>query len=131
VKEFFPNVFFSNDTGTTILQRPGDPGSRTVNTADAGLLSNIGTAADGLDYTYDTDTDDDDWYAFNAVGLFIDLPANEPDAEIARKRDRLKRNLPLFLPVNVRGVVILRAPAVVEPPVQDQFDFRIPIVEGG
>jgi phage tail-like protein len=131
VKEFCPNVFFSNDVGTSILQRPGDRGSRTVNTADAGLLSRIGGPDDDLDYSYDTGTTDADWYAYNAVGLFIEPPPDEPDSQIAVKRDRLKRNLPLFLPVNIRGVVILRAPAVVEPPIDDQFDFRAPIVEGG
>ena len=65
------------------------------------------------------------------VGLFIEPPSDEPASDIARKRERLRRNLPIFMPVNVRGVVILRAPTLVEPPVDDQFDFRGPIIEGG
>jgi phage tail-like protein len=127
VKEFYPNVFFSNDLG--LLERPDDRGSRTVDTSDAALLANIGTPDDRLDYTYDTGTTDDDWYAYNVVGLFLFPPPDASAADIARRRDRLKRNLSLFLPVNVRGVVVVQAPRIVEEPQAERFDFRDAITE--
>lgn len=121
VKEFFPNVLFSNDMG--LLDRPDDHGSRTVDTADAALLANIGTPDDKIDYTYDTGTSDQDWYAYNVVGLFVFPPDDEPANTIARKRDKLKRNLSLLMPVNIRGVVILQAPKVTQAPVSEQLDL--------
>jgi phage tail-like protein len=127
VKEFYPNVFFSNDMG--LLDRPDDVGSRTVDTSNAEMLANIGTPDDRLDYTYDTGTTDLDWYAYNVVGLFVYPEDGESAADIARKRDRLKRNLSIFLPVNIRGVVIVQAPRIVEPPTGDQFDFREAVTE--
>jgi hypothetical protein len=127
VKEFYPNVFFSNDMG--LLDRPDDFGSRTVDTSNAELLANISTPDDRLDYTYDTGTTDLDWYAYNVVGLFVYPDEDQSAADVARKRDRLKRNLSIFLPVNIRGVVIVQAPRIVEPPTGDQFDFREAVTE--
>ncbi|MBI4670722.1 MAG: hypothetical protein HY741_03510 [Chloroflexi bacterium] len=121
VKEFFPNVFFSNDMG--LLERPDDHGSRTVNTADAELLANIGTPDDKVDYTYDTGTSDQDWYAYNVVGLFVFPPDAEPANAIARKREKLKRNLSRFMPVNIRGVVILQAPKITEAPSSEELNL--------
>ncbi|MCC7164273.1 MAG: hypothetical protein IT331_17390 [Anaerolineae bacterium] len=121
VKEFFPNVFFSNDMG--MLERPDDVGSRTVDTSNEELLANIGTPDDHVDYTYDTGTTDLDWYAYNVVGLYVYPNENEPAPDIARKRDKLKRNLSLFMPVNIRGVVILQAPKLVEAKVVEEFEF--------
>jgi len=105
IKEFSRNVFFTNH-----LPDPNDPrdnGSRTVDTDDPDLLAAIGTFDDHVDYTYDTGTTDRDWYAYNVEGIFVRPNADETASAVMRKKDRLSTNFSLFLPFNVRGVVIL------------------------
>ncbi len=112
IKEFYRNVFFTNNTGDPEV--PGDQGSRTVDTSNAALLANMGKFADTASYTYDTGTADSDWYAYNVVGIFIAPPDSDTVAAISRKRGKLVNNLALFLPVNIRGVVILQLPATAD-----------------
>lgn len=107
VHEFHRNVFLTNHLGNP--DDPADRGSRTVDTADADLLAGMGRFGDEVDYSYDSGRGDDDWYAFNAVGIFVVPPAGESAVEVARKKARLARNFPLFLPANVRGVVVIEA----------------------
>jgi phage tail-like protein len=104
IKEFYRNVFISNDLGNP--DDPTDHGSLTVDTTDSELLANIHTFDDNLDYTYDTGTTDDDWYALNAVGFFVRPDEDEVMTTVLDKKTNLVRNLPLFMPVNIRGVVI-------------------------
>jgi phage tail-like protein len=105
IKEFHRNVFFSNDLGNP--DDESDHGSRTVDTSDPNLLANIGTVDDDLDYTYDTGETNDDWYAYKVVGIFVRPTEDETVATVTRKLANLKNNLSLFLPVNMRGVVVL------------------------
>jgi len=111
IKEFGRNVFFSNDLGNP--DDPTDKGSRTVDTADAALVSKIHTLDDDVDYTYDTGTDNDAWYAYNTVGIFLQPAVDATAADVARQSARLLANVSIFLPVNVRGVVIPDLPTSV------------------
>jgi phage tail-like protein len=105
IKEFYRNVFFTNYLGNP--DDPTDRGSRTVNTADPTLMSSIGQFEDDLDYTYDTGTTDQDFYAYNVVGIYVQPRRGESTATILRKKARLIKNLYLFLPFNIRGVVVV------------------------
>lgn len=108
LREFGTNVMISNDLGNPDDVR--DTGSRTVDTGDPALLERLGTAADEVDYTYDSGVGSEDRYAFNVVGIFVE--PEEPPEEIARKRARLLANTGLFLPLNMRAVVIVDAPTL-------------------
>jgi phage tail-like protein len=108
IKEFGRNVFFSNDLGNP--DDPTDHGSRTVDPDNAAAMAAVGTIDDDLDYTYDPRGTDDAWYAYNTVGIFLRPADGAAAAEIRRMELRLKRNLDIFLPVNVRGVIIVDLP---------------------
>jgi phage tail-like protein len=108
IKEFGRNVFFSNDLGNP--SDPTDKGSRTVDTEDAALLAKIKTFDDDVDYTYDTGTSLDSWYSYNTIGIFLKPAESATPNEIDRRAGRLQANVSIFLPVNVRGVVILDVP---------------------
>ncbi len=104
LKEFARNVFVTNHMPDP--NDPGDNGSKTVNTRDAAAMAKIGKFEDTLDYIYDSGVSQTDFYAFNVVGIFVKaLPADLP-ADTQRKRDRLANNMSIFLPSNMRGVVI-------------------------
>jgi hypothetical protein len=109
IVEFWRNVFFSNDLGSG---RSDDRGSRTVDTADAELLAGRGTAGDRLDYTHDGRTSQEARYALRAIGIFVTPPeADLADAaRLLAKRDRLLANTALYLPLNLRAVVVLDIP---------------------
>jgi phage tail-like protein len=108
IKEFSRNVMFTNDVGNP--DDPTDRGSRTVDTADAALLAARKTIDDQLDYTYTTGTGPDDWYAYNTIGVFATPPATDTTADVTRKRGRLLNNTSLWLPFNLRAVVIVQTP---------------------
>jgi len=105
VKEFYRNAFFTNDIGDK--DDPLSKGSRTVDTSNAALLAAIGTFDDAVQYTYDTGTTEKDRYAYNVVGIFV-RPEKSETVEVAkRKLAKLRAGFEMFLPVNVRGVVIV------------------------
>ena len=108
VKEFWRNVFVTNDLGNP--DDPADRGSRTVDSTDAGAMARIGGVDDTLDYSYDTGTGPDDRYAFNAIGFFATPGPGETVDDVARKRGRLLSNTELFLPFNLRAVVVVQVP---------------------
>jgi phage tail-like protein len=103
IKEFARNVFFTND-----------PGSMTIDTEDEDLLENLRKFEDTAKYTHDSGTTEGHWYALNAVGIFItpdpNLPADRDARSVDARVGQLKRNLHIFLPVNIRGVVIVETP---------------------
>jgi phage tail-like protein len=105
IKEFYRNVFFTNYLGNP--DDPTDRGSRTVDTSSAALMAGIGKFEDDLDYVYDTGTTEQDWYAYNVMGIYVRPNRGESTATIQRKKARLVNNLSIFLPFNMRGVVIL------------------------
>ena len=106
IHEFAANVFFSNDLGNP--DDPADHGSRTVDTGDAALLAARGTAADRIHYSYDTGHGPHDWYALDVVGIYVTPLATDTAADVAGKRARILANVGLFLPFNMRAVVIER-----------------------
>ena len=108
IKEFSRNVMFTNDVGNP--DDPTDRGSRTVDTGDAALLAARKTIDDQLDYTYTTGTGPDDWYAYNTIGVFATPTATDTTADVTRKRGRLLNNTSLWLPFNLRAVVIVQTP---------------------
>jgi phage tail-like protein len=109
IKEFARNVLFTNDIGNP--DDPTDRGSRTVDTADAALLAARKTIDDALDYTYTTGTGPTDWYAYNTVGVFAAPTATDTAADVIRKRGRLLNNTALWLPFNLRALVIVQTSA--------------------
>lgn len=103
IKEFWPNVMFTNDLGNP--DDPRDRGSRTVDTADTALIAGLGGPDDGGDYTYDTAPGGR--YALNKVGVFV-TPDPADDARSMRaKRARLLDNQRLFMPFSVQTVLIV------------------------
>ena len=99
VKEFANNVFFSN-RATSV----------SIDTADQATLARLRKFEDQAHFTYDAGTGDDHWYAYNAVGIFVVPDNGESSASVNRKYNKLRNTLSLFLPFNVRGVVVLEVP---------------------
>ncbi len=104
LKEFARNVFLTNHMPDP--NDPGDNGSKTVNTRDAAAITAIGRFEDSVDYIYDSGVSQKDCYAFNVVGIFVKALPTDSAAETQRKRDRLVNNMSIFLPSNMRGIVI-------------------------
>ena len=105
IKEFGRNVFITNDVGN-----PADTtrtGSYTVNTSDAALLAGRGTFADALSYTHDAGLGDGDWFSFHTIGIFATLAAGETVATFRQNRARLLNSISLFVPVNLRVVLVV------------------------
>ncbi len=96
IKEFARNVFFSNSTN-----------SLSVDTANPQTLANLKHFEDQTHFTYDAGVGDDHWYAYNAVGIFVKPDPNETADSVLKKYGRQRSNLNLFLPFNVRGIIIL------------------------
>ncbi len=112
IKEFGRNVFVTNDVGN-----PADTtqtGSYTANTSDAALVAGRGTFADALSYTYDTGLGEGNWFSFHTIGIFATLAAGETVVTFQENRARLLNSLALFVPVNLRVVLV-----VVLPPTAD------------
>lgn len=99
IKEFARNVFFTNQ-----------PGSTSIDTANPQTLANLRKFEDQSHYTYDAGIGDGHWYAYNAIGIFVAPDNGESSASVNRKFGKLRNHLDLFLPFNVRGVVILEVP---------------------
>lgn len=112
IKEYWRNVFLTNDLGNP--DDPTDRGSRTADTADAALMSAVGGFDDDLDYVYDTGPDPEARHAHNVVGIFVTPEAGETAEDVARKRGRLLTNTSIFLPFNLRAVVVVETETVTE-----------------
>jgi hypothetical protein len=110
VKEFWRNVFFTNDLGNP--HDPGDPGSRTLDTSDQALLAGMGTFDDTADYVSDTGTGPGVRYATNAVGVFAEPEPDDSADDVLRKRGRVLGSAGVFLPFNLRAVVVLETETV-------------------
>jgi phage tail-like protein len=113
IKEFWRNVLFTNDLGNP--DDPTDRGSRTLDTGNAALLVAMRTFDDAADYTYDTGTGPDDRYATNVVGIFARPEEGDTADDVLRKRGRVLSSTNLFLPFNLRAVVVVEADTVTEP----------------
>jgi phage tail-like protein len=99
IKEFARNVFFANQ-----------PTSVTIDTSNAQAIANLHKFEDQSHYSYDAGITDDHWFAYNAVGIFVSPAAGESSSAVTRKFGKLRNHLSLFLPHNVRGVVVLEVP---------------------
>jgi phage tail-like protein len=80
--------------------------SRTIDTGDAGVLARLGTFEDRSHYTYDTGRENDDWYARDAVGLYL-TPDTEDHEAIEQQLERVQGFVEPFRPLPVRYVWIL------------------------
>lgn len=89
-------------TSTTDLRACG---STTVRAGDAAKLALRGTYDDFTAYTYDTGRGDDDWYARDTVGVFVD-PGDTDPPTVAAQRERLHGVLREFVPATTRTIVI-------------------------
>jgi phage tail-like protein len=116
VKEFWPNVFFSNDLGNP--DDPGDRGSRTLDTSDEALLAGMGTFDDRADYISDSGTGPDARYSLTTVGVFAAPEPGDDAATVVQKRARVVQNAGVFLPFNLRAVVVIDTDTV--PAVDDE-----------
>ena len=103
IKEFAHNVFFANNARC-----------RTVDTSDAALVTALGGFEDSAHYVYDTGTGEHDRYAYNVVGIFVRPADAETARDVEARRIRLRTNLRLFLPVNIRGVIVIEATEVTD-----------------
>jgi phage tail-like protein len=112
VKEFWRNVLFTNDLGNP--DDPADRGSRTFDTADQALLAAMGTFDDAADYVSDTGTGPDARYSTNAVGVFASPEPEDTADDVVRKRGRVHAGVGLFLPFNLRAVVVVETETVAE-----------------
>lgn len=112
IKEFWRNVFFTNDLGNP--HDPDDPGSRTLDTADQALLEAMGGFDDRADYVSDTRTGPGVRYATNAVGVFAEPEPQDSADDVLRKRARVLASASVFLPFNLRPVVVVEAETVTE-----------------
>jgi phage tail-like protein len=110
VKEFWRNVFFSNDLGNP--DDPTDRGSRSIDTADTALLAGMGTFDDAVDYVTDTGTGQDDWYSPKTVGVFAAPEPDDDATSVVEKRARVLQNIDVFLPFNLRAVVVIETDTV-------------------
>jgi hypothetical protein len=84
-------------------------GSLTARTTNAAAIALRGEFDDAAAYTYDAGPaagrDDDDWYARDTVGLYLEPDTTDPPAVQAGK-DRIRRVLPEFLPATDRAVLL-------------------------
>ena len=80
--------------------------TRTVDTSNAALLADLGTFDDLAHYTYDTEIEDSDWFAGNAVGLFF-TSSTATSAEVRERVQRMKHFVEPFRPEHVRLVWIV------------------------
>ena len=107
-------------------------GSTTVDTRNVDKVDLIDTFEDFLSYTLytgqQTERQRRDLYFYNKVGFFITPKAGETVAEVLHKKTNLLNSLSLFVPVNIRGNVI------VEPEKQrlvykEKLDFSKTIID--
>jgi phage tail-like protein len=80
--------------------------TRTVDTTDSSLLADMGTYDDRVHYTYDTERENHDWFAGNAVGLFFSS-TTASSSEVQRRVDRMRLFVEPFRPEHVRLVWII------------------------
>jgi phage tail-like protein len=116
VKEFWRNVFFTNDLGNP--DDPDDRGSRTLDTSDEALLAAMGTFDDRADYVSDSGTGQDARYSLTTVGVFATPEPADDAATVVQKRARVVQNAGAFLPFNLRAVVVIETDTV--PAVDDE-----------
>jgi hypothetical protein len=83
-----------------------DRRSKTVDTTDIELLGHRGLFSDRLHYTYDTAREDLDWYARDAVGLYLTPPPGTADEVVTDVLARTATYLEPFGPATVRLVLI-------------------------
>ena len=113
-------IFRSNESlsypsavyGATVSTDFRYAGSTTVDTRNAGKIGLRGAFEDFATYTYDTgplgQRGNDDWYARDTIGLYLDT--DTLDAErIAAGIDRIRNVLGEFMPVTDRAVFVTAA----------------------
>jgi len=88
--------------------------SKTVDTGNLDLLTNIGTYHDTVHYV--PDTSKTGRYSSHVIGLFIFLPTGE---KLIIKEDELREIINSFLPVFVRAEII-----TVEVPLDEVYDLN-------
>jgi hypothetical protein len=80
--------------------------SRTVDFNDPDVLSEMGTVEDHGHYSYDTGLEDHDWYARDAVGIYLQ-PTTVVADEIETGRSRASRFIDPFRPLPARYLWLL------------------------
>lgn len=87
-------------------------GSTTVDTRNADKIGQRGAFEDFATYTYDTGTDgerdDDDWYARDTLGVYLDTDTLDP-GRLQAGIERLRGVLGEFMPITDRAVFITAA----------------------
>lgn len=82
-------------------------GSTTVDTRNPAKFGIRGSLADVLHYTYDMGRGNENWYSRDTVGIYL-TPDTNDEALVIRKRNQIESLLRKFLPIQVRGVVIIQ-----------------------
>lgn len=84
--------------------------SRTIDTNDPDMLAQMGAFQDRAHYTYDTGRENRDWYARDAVGLYLTPDTDDP-VKIQQQLDRVRTFIEPFRPVLARFVWLAVVPA--------------------
>jgi phage tail-like protein len=82
-------------------------GSTTVDTRNPAKFGIRGSLADVMHYTYDMGRGNENWYSRDTVGIYL-TPDTTDEALVIRKRNQIESLLRKFLPIQVRGVVIIQ-----------------------
>lgn len=89
---------------TTDARYSGSTMLDTRNPAKYGIRGHLG---DVMHYTYDVGKGNDNWYARDTIGIYL-TPDTNDEALVIRKRNQIESLLRKFLPMQVRGVVIIQ-----------------------
>ncbi len=92
--------------GATRTQDGRYAGSTAVDAINASRISMAGRYDDVLAYTYDAEKGEQDWYARDAVGIYLTPNTDNPDL-ITQGQKLIANALERFLPVRVRPVFII------------------------
>lgn len=87
--------------------------SRTLDTSDPAVLEALGQFHDRAHYTYDTARRNEDWYARDTVGIYLEPDTVDADA-IVREVERVAAFMEPFRPLPVRYVWVTDAPVSLE-----------------
>lgn len=86
--------------------------SRSIDTNDPGMIAELGSFNDRAHYSYDTNKNNNSYYARDTVGVFLTPNSAYPDLD-DRNRRLFDGPLKEFVPINIRPVLFI-APEVHE-----------------
>ena len=110
VKEFWRNVLFTNDLGNP--DDPNDRGSRTLDTPTRPARGDRHVRRRASTTSATPAPGQDAWYSLTTVGVFATPEPGDDAAAVVQKRGRILQNVDVFLPFNLRAVVVIETDTV-------------------